>query len=87
VGVGVEIGVDVAAGVEVEVGVDVAPEVEVEVGVVGVGLSSDVGEDSGDGDAGPADSPELQALTISNDRIITVISAFGICPRHITRVV
>ncbi len=73
-GVGVEIGVDVAAGVEVEVGVDVAPEVEVE---VGVDVASEAGVDVGVGDSllvgadvGGAQAGKLTAN--SNDRIISI---------------
>ena len=46
-------------------------------------LDPGVGDDSGSGDTGKVDSPELQALTINRGNNITVIRTFWNCPRHI----
>ena len=53
--------------------------------IFGGGLSSGVGEDSGDGDGDGVmvDSPELQALATDKDKNITVISAYWNCLRCI----
>ena len=76
-------GVGVTVAAEGTDGVGVGVRVGTGITVFDGGLSSGDDEDSADGDTGLAGSPELQALTIENDKISTVIRAYWNCLRCI----
>ena len=89
-GVGSDAGAGAGAGISafgdgVTSGLDAGSDVDADtdVSVFGDGLDSGVGDDSGCGDAGKVNSPELQALTINRGNNITVIRTFWNCLRHI----